>query len=214
MALKANLKCHVCKLIVDNDKRLLERINHSKQFVAGGESLVSIHADYSNQFSYKSLFTHVHKHQAPNKKTLRKKVAAIESKQALAEITTAETKRKVNIFRRDGFRDGYAELGPIGAYEGNQTATRGQLIDKLLSMAMEGQIKWSGGNLVSLLAQEQKAEEAAKDREFELMKMVNHWIAQKGVPSDYLEHTNDTYEEGEVVEGGGRGSGDASGTSS
>lgn len=158
MPFKPNNRCDTC-LLIQKDRKLLDRINRSKAFVAGGEPLTVIAADIG--LSYESVYNHTKKHQAPSKAKLAKQVKQHETKEAFKEIQTTGDARRV------------AKLSPYTS----QGSARSELIDKLLEMADAGEIKLSGNNLVSLLAQAQKEEEAAKDRGLEIMKMVNYFAS-------------------------------------
>lgn len=171
-------QCLVCLRIKGGDKQLLERINRSRAFTPTGEPLTHLSKDIG--ISYTSVYNHAQKHQAPNAKTLAKRVQRHETKEALKEITSEGTQKKLSAYTA-----------------GNSGGARAELIDKLLDMADKGELKMSGTNLVSLLSQAQKEEEAAKDRQFELMKMFSYFNAQAGNPADYKKYSE--AEEGEIA---------------
>lgn len=181
MPFKPDGKCKTCQRIKAGDKALLERINRSKEYIAGGEPLSVIARDES--IRYAALINHAKKHQAPNKARLAKKQKQHESKEALKEIQAADTARTVTIFT------GQAEM-------------RRELLTKAQEMFDKGDIKMGMSHVVSLLGQEQKAEEAAKDRGLALMKMFNYWNAQGGNPEDYKKYTEaeDAPVEGEFTD--------------
>jgi hypothetical protein len=171
--------CGTCKLIKAGDKKLLDRINRSKEFVPGGESLAAIHRDYQGRLTYKSIYNHSKRHQAPNKRELERLIRNKETKDALKDIQTVETGRRVAVYS-------------------NQADMRHKLLQKAMEALESDDLKMTMNAVVGLLGQEQKAEEAAKDRNLELMKMFNYF-ASGSAPrvSNPAAHT--TVEEGEIL---------------
>lgn len=180
MAFKPRSNCATCEKIQAGDKRLFERINQSRAFVPGGESLRSIAADVG--LTYESLFNHSKKHQAPNATKLAKRKKEFETKEAFKEIELTGERRKLSAYT-------------------NQRSARSELIDRLLEMADKGELKLTGNNLVSLLAQAQKEEEAAKDRNLELMKMFNYFASGTTTTGNGNIPRSADYEEAEIISG-------------
>lgn len=151
--------CATCDRIRTTDKHLLERINTSRAFVPGGESLRSIAADVG--ISYESVYNHSKKHQAPSKAKLDKRIKQFETKEKFKDIVTA------------------GESKTVAVYAGHVEARR-EILDRGMKALAAGDLKMSMNAIVSLLAQEQKAEENAKDRSLELMKMFNYFASGSG----------------------------------
>lgn len=61
--LKRKETCAVCKQIKDTPKLLDEIFNTTFYLKTAGKSLMQLHKDYEDKFSYKSLRNHVQKHQ-------------------------------------------------------------------------------------------------------------------------------------------------------
>jgi hypothetical protein len=163
MALKVNVQCLVCKA-VKADPALRRRIEQSKNFVAGGESLLSIHRDYDGKFLYKSLANHVKKHQAPKKSVLDRRVKQFKNKKALSEIMATDESKQ------------------LAVYTGHNEA-RKEILDKAMKALEAGDVKLTMNAIVSLLGQEQKAEEAAKDRGLKMMEMFNYFASGASGPT-------------------------------
>lgn len=156
MPFKPQSQCLVCKRIKGGDNKLLDRINHSRAFIPAAESLVAISKDIG--ISYVSLYNHTQKHQSPNKTQLAKRIRATETKQALKDITSTGEARAVTIY------NGHVEA-------------RKDLLQKGMDALDKGDLKMTMQAVVALLGQEQKAEENAKDRSLEMMKMFNYFAS-------------------------------------
>jgi hypothetical protein len=166
MPFHPNTQCATCSRIKGGDDKLLDRINRSKQFVAGGEPLTAIAADIG--ISYESVYNHAKKHQAPTKAKFKRQIRAKETKDALQNIQTATTAKTVAIY------SGQADM-------------RRDLLIKAKEALDSGDLKMTMNAFVSLLGQEQKAEENAKDRGLEMMKMFNYF-ASGAAPSGIALH--------------------------
>lgn len=181
MALKASPRCPVCKLIQTTMPQLEARLNRCSVYLPKGESMLNIYKDLGGigpreygtlAFSYNQLRTHTARHQAPNthaikdaikRREIRAQANRLKDDQANAIVADAKARRIT--------------------YRGH-TTTRPELIQAVLDALAEGGVKLSGTNLVQLLGQEQKADERAKDRGLEMMKMVNFFAAGASTGSD------------------------------
>lgn len=161
MALNIEPQCPVCQLIQAGDKKLKQRIDGSKKWVKGGESLRNIQRSYTqlgvSAFSEKSIENHANKHQAPSKR--QAEVAS--AKKVVKELEDSQIVADVRVARH--FNDDLQELKAIG-----------------MEMVRTGDSKVSAAVLAKLIDIEVKIEEKAKDRSLELAKMVAHFASGAG----------------------------------
>lgn len=142
--LKPDKRCHVCA-VIKTDKKLMQRIYDSKQFVKGGESLRAISRDYLGVFEYQSLYNHSKTHQGLSEEDLADKRLAKEArKMEVAQIREA--------VKHHEMRDELLHVGMEGV--------------------REGEIKLNGNNVVQLLKQKADMESKEKDRELDMAKMI------------------------------------------
>lgn len=179
VSFKPESNCKWCKR-VKADKELFNRLNRSKEYVPSGEAL-SVIAKEIDPGGYRGLINHVKKHQAPKPSYLKRDTEARETKKALQDIKLAETKRQVGVLS-------------------NQAEMRKELLQKGMEAFEKGDIKMGMSHIVTMLGQEQKAEEAAKDRGLEVMKMFKYFNAQAGNPRDYAKYSEEPVQE-EPIEG-------------
>lgn len=158
MPLRVEPQCSICALIVGGDTDLEKRINRCRLFVPTGETLKSIYVDYATKIGYKSLNNHAHKHQAPKKSVLAKRLKSAKVKEAFTEIVGADKERTVKIYS-------------------GQADARKELLQKGMDALDRGDLKMTMNAIVTLLGQEQKAEENAKDRSVAMMKMFNYFAS-------------------------------------
>lgn len=168
--------CATCDKIADGDKKLYDRINLSRAFIPGGESVRAIATDTG--LSYESVYNHSKKHQAPSKSKLEQKIRNFEAKEKYNEIVAQGSERAVV------------------QYTGHADARR-ELLQKGMEAFERGDMKMGMSHMVAMLGQEQKAEENAKDRSLEMMKMFNYFASGSGNSGDGSAADDD----GEVVEG-------------
>jgi hypothetical protein len=149
MALKIDKRCNICKL-VRYDKKLLKRIYNSSQYKEDGESLKSIQRDpeYIKVFTYQNLYRHSRKHQGIDEETLQNRAAA----RYAAKLEVQQIKAAVN-----------------------HTETRQELVDLGVQQLKDGSIKMSASALASLLKQQSDIEEKSKDRQLDIIKMIQRF---------------------------------------
>lgn len=151
--------CKVCQTIAAGDTKLERRINSSRTWVPGGESLKNIARDYEGKFLPQSLYTHAKKHQAPNKR----KLEAVHAKIALQQIVEEQAITEVKQVRH--YSDDLSELKAIG-----------------MELVRKGGTQVSAAVLAKLIDIEVKIEEKQKDRDFEMTKMVAYFASGAGRP--------------------------------
>lgn len=162
MALRPNSQCLVCRT-VKREPKLGRRIELSKMFIPGGESLLAISRDYEGVFMAKSLYTHAHRHQAPTKAKLEKRIKQFETREAAKEIQTEVTLEKTKLY--------------INHNEGRRS-----MLERGMEALEAGDMKMSAAVMAKLLKDESDIEEKSKDRSLELMKMVQHFVASGARP--------------------------------
>ncbi len=177
-----NKLCSICKQLKGRanapaNRELYKRINRCKRFLPGGEAMAEIARDIG--VDVKAMANHVKKHQAPAERKLNEQIKAHETKEALREIQTEGSAKTVAVLS-------------------NQAEMRKELLQKGMEAFEKGDIKMGMSHIVTMLGQEQKAEEAAKDRGLEVMKMFKYFNAQAGNPEEYKKYTDPI--EGEVVD--------------
>lgn len=150
MAFVFTKTCKVCKLIrrqeAQGDSKLLKRINNCRLYDGSGESLRSIWQEFEDKFSYLSILNHAKKHQAPTGEQLADK--------RIAQLSTQLEEEKL----RKKF---------------THHEVRGLMRDLVGTQLEAGEMKISGAVAASILKQEMEIEEKAKDREFEVFKMIS-----------------------------------------
>lgn len=161
--LKPRASCAICQLITA-DPELERRINRSKKFIPGGESLLSIFRAYDGAFSQESLYNHTTRHQAPKPSVLKKQIKQFETKTALKDIEAVDDVRTVAVYA-------------------GQAEARTTILDKAMKALEAGDVKLTMSSIVALLGQEQKAEENAKDRGLKMMEMFNYFASGAGGPA-------------------------------
>lgn len=154
-------QCPLCQLIEKGDTNLKKRINGSKKWVKGGESLIAIQRSYTSlgvsAFSKKSIENHAEKHQSPSAKARE----TAEAKAIVKEMDGNTAVSDVRLARH--FQDDLQELKAIG-----------------MEMVRTGDSKVSAAVLAKLIDIEVKIEEKAKDRQFEYEKMLAHFASGAG----------------------------------
>lgn len=151
--LKVRKGCKTCEMILAGDTKLEKRLNESRQWVQGGESITAIHEDYKDKVGYLPMRNHAMKHQAPGKKQILIK----QGRQKLKEI---EEQKAYEVGKALSHHDARKQLTQLGMEQIN-----------------EGQVKMTAAAVVQLLKQEMDIEEKAKDRTAELMKTFNYFAS-------------------------------------
>lgn len=143
--LQLSPRCKVCKAVKRNEK-LLKRIYDSKYYnKTSGDTLLKIHEDNKDKFSYQSLTVHVKKHQGITKEDLNKsRMTQIAKEQENKAIRRAVTHTEV--------RQEIMDIGMEGIREGN--------------------IKLKAQDVLRAAEGEATIEEKHKDRQASLMKMI------------------------------------------
>lgn len=166
MALKIRKNCNVCKALKKN-QRLLNRIYKSKAYQPGGETLRSIADEHVGQFSYKQLWNHCKVHQGLSEDDIYNKALVRRSKQ----IEVEKMQRQL----------GHVEV-------------RQELVDIGAEAIRSGEVKMTAGVTARLLKDQSDIEEKQKDRQIEIMKMIQSFqsgeVAFKGTdpsPDDFID---------------------------
>lgn len=109
--------CSVCDLIKGGDKRLLERLYHSKYYLKsnGAETLSTIQRSYKDKFSLNSIKNHCRKHQfidavAYNKAQLKKVDERAQNKAVERIITAQDTLQSILIKGNQNLDDGVIDV--------------------------------------------------------------------------------------------------------
>lgn len=161
MALKIRKNCNVCKALRGNNK-LLNRIYKSKAYNKGGETLLDIQRDNAELFSYKQLWNHSRVHQGLSEDDIHNK--ALTRRAHDIEVKKMQT----NL---------------------THTAVRQELVDIGAEAIRTGEVKMTAGVTARLLKDQSDIEEKQKDRQIEIMKMIQTFqsgeVAYRG--SDILE---------------------------
>lgn len=149
MSLRVDKRCKVCNLL-KTDKRLLRRLYNSRAYKEGGENLKDIARDpqYAGKFSYDGLWNHCDKHQGLTGEDLENHRV-----NKLARKIEAQQLREV-ISHNDA---------------------RQELVDIGLKEIREGSVKMNASTVASLLKQQSDIEEKSKDRQLEVLKMVQQF---------------------------------------
>lgn len=143
--LRPNKRCNVCQAL-KTDRKLLQRIYDSKQYIKGGESLKQIARDYEGQFEYQNLYNHCKFHQGLTSEDIERK----QLQRAAQQIEVQQIKQVV---RHGEVRDTILEEG--------------------LRQIKAGEVKMTLAGIVAAAKHASDIEEKAKDREIEVFKMID-----------------------------------------
>lgn len=147
MSLKVDKRCKVCNA-VKADPKLLKRLYKSRAYVPGGESLRDIAREHLGQFTYDGLWNHCAKHQGVNEADLKDKRLHY-----TARVEEAKMLRQA-ISHQDA---------------------RQELVDIGLKEIRDGSVKMNASTVASLLKQQSDIEQKEKDRQLEVLKMVERF---------------------------------------
>lgn len=147
--LRPNKQCKVCQTL-KTDRKLMQRIYDSKQFIKGGENLRSIARDYVGQFEYQSLYNHCRNHQALTAEDL-------DNKRLLAAAKEIEVQQLKKVVRHGEVRDVVLEYG--------------------LEAIKSGNVKMTLSGIVAAAKHASDIEEKAKDRQLEVFKTIDDFAS-------------------------------------
>jgi len=146
--LKVNNLCAVCQSI-KADPKLLESIFKTKYYLRGsGQSLMSLHDDYKNLFSYKSLRNHCEKHQFMSEDQFTKR-----------HLSTIAKKAEQNIVRR--------------AFESKQVFD--DVIGEGMQRLADGEMEINANHLLRAAELKKSFQLKEQDQQLAMMEMVYHF---------------------------------------
>lgn len=133
---------------VRTDKILLKRLYASRAYRPGGEALTEIQRDYAKDFSYDSIYNHCQRHQGVNADDIKRKNVQI----AAREIEAQHIREAIT----------------------HQSA-RQEMIEVGVEGIRAGDVKMTAAVVAALLRQQSDIEEKNKDRQLEVVKMIQQF---------------------------------------